>query len=83
MEAQFSSVNDILVKDINQDEKYDIIIAGNLYNAEVETPRNDAGYSLVLQGTGDGHFEPIPARASGLFLPYEVKRLALLSGARR
>lgn len=31
-------------------------LAGNLYNAEIETPRNDAGYPLLLQGDGNGEF---------------------------
>ena len=80
MEAQFSSINDILVKDVNQDQIPDIIIAGNLFNSEVETPRNDAGYALLLEGKGNGRFEAISPQISGLFLPYEVKELALLKG---
>ena len=80
VEAQFSSVNDILIRDLNKDQILDIIIAGNLYNAEIETPRNDAGYGLVLIGDGSGEFKSLKPQSSGLFLPYDVKSLAFLAG---
>ena len=80
-EAQFSSVNDILLTDANRDQIMDIIIAGNLYNSEVETPRNDAGYALLLTGMGNREFNATSPQKSGLFIPYEVKRLALIQGA--
>jgi len=41
--AQFAPVNAILVKDINQDGKVDLLLAGNNFQAEVETGRYDAG----------------------------------------
>ena len=42
----------MLIEDFNQDGNLDILVAGNLYTAEVETPRNDAGIGLVLLGDG-------------------------------
>ncbi len=77
-EAQVSSVNDILVADVNKDGHKDLILAGNLFTAEVETPRNDAGVGLLLLGNGQNNFKPVPAAKSGLMLPYDVKRMALL-----
>jgi hypothetical protein len=77
-EAQVSSVNDIIVIDLNQDGHKDLILAGNLFPAEVETPRNDAGIGLVLLGDGKNNFEPVPATSSGLVVPYDVKSMALL-----
>jgi len=76
--AQLSSVNDILVQDLDEDEVLDLIIAGNLYWTEVETPRNDASYGLFLRGLGNGQFEAIDAAQSGLFLSGDVKDLALV-----
>jgi len=58
MLAQISSVNDFIVEDFNTDGHLDILLAGNLYHAEVETARNDAGYGLLLLGDGKGNFEP-------------------------
>ncbi len=77
-EAQVSSVNDILIMDLNQDGHKDLVLAGNLFPAEVETPRNDAGIGLVLLGDGKNNFEPVPAIKSGLVVPYDVKCMALL-----
>ena len=75
-EAQVSSINDILIEDFDQDGHRDLLVAGNLYTSEVETPRNDAGVGLLLRGDGRGHFEPVAAQASGILLPYDVKKLA-------
>ncbi len=72
-EAQFSSINSILSKDINQDGHLDLIVSGNLYTSEVETPRNDASYGLYLEGDGHGTFNPIPATKSGLYVKGDVK----------
>lgn len=73
IEAQFSSINAVHVFDYNEDAYPDILIAGNLYQAEVETPRADASKGLVLLGSDDGTFEVIPPYRSGLFLEGEIK----------
>ncbi|SNY95459.1 VCBS repeat-containing protein [Flagellimonas pacifica] len=73
--AQISSVNTILSWDINKDGLNDLVLAGNLFASEIETPRNDAGYGLVLMNKGKGIFEPVNANRSGLFLPKDVKNL--------
>lgn len=77
-QAQVSSVNQIIVRDINLDGFEDLIIAGNLYGSEVETPRNDAGIGLYLEGDGKGKFTPIPAATSGLYIPGDTKDLAVI-----
>lgn len=77
--AQLSSINDILIEDFNNDQAPDILIAGNLYHAEVETARNDAGYGLLMLAEGNGEFTPLPAAESGLFIPREVKYLAKIN----
>lgn len=77
-EAQLSSINEILVNDYDHDGFLDIVIAGNLHVSEVETPRNDAGYGLLLKGNGEGNFESIPANKSGLFIPGDVKAMGII-----
>ena len=77
-QAQFSSVNDILLKDINNDGNKDIILAGNLYTSEIETPRNDAGYGLFLKGNGKGEFNPVSSSESGLFVEGDTKIMKLV-----
>lgn len=54
---QLFNWNDIVLEDLDKDGNLDIISAGNLYEAEVETPRCDAGNGLILFGNGDGTFD--------------------------
>ncbi|MEM1134704.1 MAG: VCBS repeat-containing protein [Bacteroidota bacterium] len=75
VEAQVSSINDILLDDVDNDGLKDIILAGNLYVSEIETPRNDAGLGLLLKNKGSFRFEAISVLESGINLPYDVKQL--------
>ncbi len=76
--AQVSNINQIIVKDFNKDKHLDFVIAGNLYGSEVETPRNDAGIGLLLNGDGKGNFEVIKGMNSGLYIPGDVKDMATI-----
>jgi len=71
--AQVSSTNTILSDDYNKDGHLDILIAGNLFPAEIETPRNDGGIGLLLYGNGKGVFKPVPSTESGIVLNGDVK----------
>ena len=55
-EYQYFNWSSIDVMDVNNDGNLDIVSGGNLYEAEVETPRGDAGNGLVLFGDGKGNF---------------------------
>ncbi|MFL2638704.1 MAG: VCBS repeat-containing protein [Flavobacteriaceae bacterium] len=74
-EAQLSSINDFIVDDYNNDGIKDILAIGNLYNAEVETPRNDAGNGIFLIGKGDGTFSTKLRKDSGFFAPSDAKKI--------
>ncbi len=74
--AQLSSINQILVDDFDGDSHLDVVIAGNLYSSEVETPRNDASNGLFLKGDGKGGFTAVTNRDSGWFTPGDVKDMA-------
>ncbi|WP_156113354.1 VCBS repeat-containing protein [Wocania ichthyoenteri] len=65
-QAQLSSINDILINDYNNDGLKDILIAGNIYQSEIETTRNDASYGLLLINNGKNNFKPISALESGI-----------------
>ena len=73
--AQVSSINDIFVKDFDSDGHLDLLVAGNLYDSEVETPRNDASIGLLLRGDGKGNFGAVPASESGVRIIGEVRCL--------
>ncbi|WP_298484672.1 VCBS repeat-containing protein [uncultured Maribacter sp.] len=73
MLAQIASVNAIVLEDFNKDGNKDILLAGNLFTSEIETPRNDSGIGLYLQGNGKGEFIPINVIESGFYTPNDVK----------
>ena len=77
-EAQLSALNDIIIDDFDYDGHLDILAAGNLFNVEVVTPRNDGGIGVFLKGDGEGHFIAVPYELSGFFAPGDVKSLALI-----
>ena len=79
--AQISPIMGIEVLDINSDGNLDLVIAGNMYNTEVETPRYDAGNGAVLLGDGTGKFRALAVHESGLYAPKNVKDIGLLRAA--
>ncbi|MFI1772033.1 VCBS repeat-containing protein [Thalassobellus citreus] len=78
IQAQFSNINDLLVKDFNNDGHLDILTINNLFAFEIETPRNDAGTGLLMLGDGKGNFSPKSINESGLFINNDSKKIRLL-----
>lgn len=76
--AQIAPIKSMLVHDVDGDGNLDLIIAGNLYDAEPNTPRADAGNGLWLRGDGKGHLRPVSTRESGFLAPLNVAGLALI-----
>ena len=77
--AQLSSINQILVEDYNNDGNLDVLLAGNLFASEVETPRNDAGIGLLMQGDGKGNLKSINASESGFYTTGDVKDMTQIT----
>ena len=77
-EVQISSTNKILPVDVNNDGKKDLILLGNLYGSEVETPRNDASYGHYLEGKGDGKFKILNSKESGLYVRGDVRGASII-----
>jgi hypothetical protein len=77
--AQIAPIKGIVVHDVDGDGNLDLIVAGNLYDAEPNTPRADAGNGLWLRGDGKGHFTGIPPAKSGLLAPLNVSGLTLIN----
>ncbi len=77
-EAQFSSINTILIDDFDKNEKQDILVAGNLYVSEVETPRNDASIGLLMIQTKDG-LESVSFNRSGFLADKDVKNMKFIT----
>ncbi len=56
-EAQISSVHDILICHVNNDEYPDIILGGNTYEVSTQLSRLDASHGVVLLNDKNGSFE--------------------------
>ncbi|MEO8620749.1 MAG: VCBS repeat-containing protein [bacterium] len=76
--AQIAPIKGIVPFDVDGDGHLDLIVAGNLFETEPNTPRADAGNGLWLKGDGRGHFAAVSPRVSGLLAPRNVAGLALL-----
>ncbi len=77
--AQIAPINQILISDFDLDGAKDLVLGGNLYASEVETPRADAGYGLFLRGNGTNSFDPLKPSESGLFIDGDVKDMAIIT----
>jgi hypothetical protein len=62
-------------QDLNGDGKEDLILAGNIYETEVETPRLDAISGTVLLSGSGGSYQVMPHVQSGLYLRGNLKSL--------
>jgi len=76
--TQLSSINTMVIKDFNNDNIQDVLIAGNLFAAEIETPRNDASMGLLLLGKGNGTFTEVSTQKSEFFASKDAKNMALI-----
>ena len=64
---------------LDADGNLDVVLAGNLYNSEVETPRGDASFGLYLQGNGKGDFSAQGLMESGLKIVGDVRGMEKIS----
>jgi len=77
IEAQFSPIMNFTVANINDDLDNEIIVIGNLYSTEVETPRYDASIGVTLQYK-DGNFNVVPSLDTGLSINGDSKDAKLI-----
>ena len=66
------------VIDINNDGYEDVIVAGNIYNTEVETPRLDNQFALVLISNKNSNYDVIGPEKSGLYLSGNTKSIKII-----
>ena len=78
IEAQFSPVHAAIARDFDGDGQIDLLLAGNFSRVPPIQGRYDAGYGLLLRGTGNGHFAAVDLAESKLVMDGDVKHLALL-----
>lgn len=78
-QAQIAPIRAIIAHDVDGDGHNDLVVAGNLYDAEANTPRADAGNGLWLKNDGRGNFTPVPPAESGFLAPLNVTGMALIN----
>ena len=64
--------------DINNDGYEDIIVGGNIYNTEVETPRLDNQFAIVLLSNKIDNYTAIGPERSGLYTNGNTKSIKLV-----
>jgi hypothetical protein len=77
VEAQVSPVFGIAVGDLDGDGHLDLLLSQNFFGVSADAARLDAGRGLWLRGDGQGGFEPVSARRSGIAIHGEGRGAAL------
>jgi len=77
-QAQISTVQAIEVLDIDNDGIKEILVAGNLYETEVETPRQDASIGLVIKVDKEGGMSVMSWSDTGWFAYGDVKNMSII-----
>ena len=75
IEAQSFPLLKTVFHDLNNDGFKDAILAGNIYNTEVETPRLDAISGIVLISNQKDGYNFLPYTESGLYLDGNIKSI--------
>jgi hypothetical protein len=77
--AQLAPINDMIVRDLNDDGNPDIIAVGNNKSNSVFWGPMDAMNGLVMPGDGQGNFKCLEYPKTGFFVPGDTRSLAQLT----
>jgi enediyne biosynthesis protein E4 len=77
--AQMAPVNAILSKDFNKDGKLDLLLAGNRFESDVETGKDDAGTGIFLKSVNGSKFQSVSLKESGFFANNNVKSMQFIT----
>ena len=76
--AQLSTINDLIVDDLDGDGIKDILVCGNSNDAAVMTGVYDATSALLLKGSSGGNFTPVSPAENGLNVKGESRKIVYL-----
>lgn len=77
--AQLSTINDLVISDLDEDGIKDILVGGNSNDPDVSTGNYDAMAALLLKGNGKGGFDAVSVIQTGLNVKGEVRRIIYFS----
>jgi hypothetical protein len=77
-EAQLFPILESVFIDLNNDGFEDVIVGGNIYETEVETPRLDSFSGLVLISDGENNYSPLDWTSSGLLFDGNIKDIKII-----
>jgi hypothetical protein len=75
VQAQYAPVSAIILQDINEDGKKDMLLAGNNSWTRIKFGSYDANRGVLLLGDGKNNFSYVPQTRSGLSLQGNIKSL--------
>ena len=73
--AQLSPSFGVVLADFDLDGHLDCALAQNFFSPQPETGNMDGGLGMLLHGKGNGTFEPLPPKVSGIVVPADSKSL--------
>ncbi len=73
--AQISPGYGVVLTEVDGDGDLDLYMVQNFFGPQRETGRMDGGVSLLMLGNGDGTFEPVWPKRSGLLVPGDATAL--------
>jgi hypothetical protein len=76
--VQLAPARDLALADVNTDSYLDLLVAQNDFSPVRDTGRMDGGASLLLLGNGKGRFECVWPNRSGIVVPGEAARVAVV-----
>lgn len=77
-QAQYTPVHGIVLEDVNNDSKKDMLLAGNNTWTRIKFGRYSANHGVVLLGDGKGDFTYATQTESGLSIRGNVRSLQLI-----
>jgi hypothetical protein len=69
------------VIDVNNDGYEDVIIAGNIYNTEVETPRLDNQFAIILISNKNKNYKALGPNDTGLYTTGNTKSIQYIENS--
>ena len=79
MLAQTMPILDAAILDYNNDGYEDLVVVGNIYNTEVETPRLDNPFGLILVSNTKDGYDIVAPKDSGFYLNGNAKSVETIA----